>query len=170
MIERTQRTDPTAGRLDALQFALRMWEDSPLFGYGYNAGVQVDNFVAKYITETGLVGLCLYFFFLISLLVISIRTYKRTTSADVRYIAMLSIAFNAFVFFRSFAEATDIFHLSDIMSNAAFFWSGMTVAGAGTLALTQKSTVSSIDRLTTAPQSKGPSAIQLPDPDPSPQN
>lgn len=140
MIERTNTTDPTAGRIEMFQYAVEYWKESPIFGYGFNNGFQMDNFIAKYGTETGIVGVVLYFLFLLALLFTSIKVYKRSVDPDIKYIAKLTIAFNSFVFFRSFAEATDLFHLSDIMSNAAFFWSGMTIAGTSTLALKVKET------------------------------
>ncbi len=140
MIERSNTTDPTAGRIEMFQYAVEIWKESPIFGYGINNGFQMDNFLAKYGTETGIVGVVLYFFFLGTLLVTSIKVYKRSVDPDIQYIAKLTIAFNSFVFFRSFAEATDLFHLSDIMSNAAFFWSGMTIAGTSTIALKAKET------------------------------
>lgn len=133
MVKRTQTVDPTAGRIEFVQSALEAWQRSPVFGLGYKTSSKIDNFMLTYIQETGLVGIVLYYVFLGTILFYSIKAYKKSTDPDVRNIARTAIILNMFVFTRSFAEATSIFHLSDIVSNCAFFWSGMVFAGLHTV-------------------------------------
>lgn len=128
MIERTTTDDPTAGRIAMFKYAVEYFEKSPVFGYGYSNGFQMDNFLAKYATETGLVGVVLYFAFLLTILYFCFRAYLRSEDEEHALIAKFALTFNLFVLVRSTAEATDLFHMSDIMSTSAFLWSAIIVS------------------------------------------
>ena len=146
IIDRTNTTDPTAGRVTKLQYAYDEFQKSPIVGFGYNAGFQVDNFVAKYGTETGVVGLSLYLFFFMAVSVTSYRVYKFAQDEKVRHMGRISLALLVLLFFRSIAEATDLFHLSDILSNATFLICGFCVAATADLAMLGRNKQESVDR------------------------
>ncbi|MEZ5162203.1 MAG: hypothetical protein R2688_00320 [Fimbriimonadaceae bacterium] len=123
---------------------------SPVFGYGYNAGIQVDNFVAKYGTETGTVGLSLYLFFFIAVSVTTFRVYRFSNKPEIKHMGRIGLALLVLLFFRSVAEATNLFHLSDILSNATFLVCGFCVAATADIAAIGRNSLKSplIDSIT----------------------
>lgn len=131
MIDRTDRVDPTAGRIDVMQVAAEEWSrslGSILFGYGYRNGIFVDNAIFSYGTETGIIGLSLYAAFMLAVLVTSIRIYYTARDRTTERLAMLTIVLGLAVIVRGLAERSHAFQLSDLVSNAFVFSAGLLFA------------------------------------------
>lgn len=131
MIDRTDRVDPTAGRIDVMQVAAEEWTRTPfstLFGYGYRNGIFVDNAVFGYGTETGVIGLTLYAAFMLAVLAASIRIYYIAKDRTTERLAMLTIVLGLAVIVRGLTERSHAFQLSDLVSNSFVFSSGLLFA------------------------------------------
>lgn len=128
IIERTDRVDPTAGRVDLAQITLEEWARSPFFGFGYRNGIPNDNAILSYGTETGIIGLALYAGFIIAILIAATRTYYRTTDETTEKLSRLTIILALAIIVRGLGERSHAFQLSDLVSNAFVFSSGLLFA------------------------------------------
>lgn len=160
MVERsTNVDDPTSGRIERFNYAMERAAENPIFGTGYKTTFPVDNFIAYYVQEVGLVGLFLYIAFAVILLWYSFRLFRYSTDATVRYIAKTSLILNTFVITRAFVESTNLMEISDLMSNMTFFFGGLLIAGSNTVPLNKRILRPGI--LATAFQYRTPPATQL---------
>lgn len=125
MIERTQRTDPTAGRVEAFNRAIDLWQDSPLFGYGFQAPVVVDNVIASFLVQIGLVGILLNGLFLLLILYRAFQAYFRRPNAEIYDAGRTVIVFGVFIMLRSLVEFAHIFQLTDLFANAFCILAGL---------------------------------------------
>lgn len=128
IIERTDQIDPTAGRVDLATITIEEWSKSPYFGFGYRNGIPNDNAILSYGTETGIVGLALYTAFILAILIMATRLYYRTRDAVTEKLARLTIILALAVIVRGVGERAHAFQLSDLVSNAFVFSSGLLFA------------------------------------------
>ncbi len=125
MIERTQRTDPTAGRIEAFNRAIDLWQDSPLFGYGFQAPVQVDNVIASFLLQIGLVGVLLNILFLGLILYRALQAYFRRPTHEIFDAGRTVLVFGVFIMLRSLVEFAHIFQITDLFANAFCILAGL---------------------------------------------
>jgi O-antigen ligase len=128
MIERTDRVDPTAGRVDLAQITLEEWSRSPFFGFGYRNGIPNDNAILSYGTETGIIGLALYAGFILAILIAATKTYYTTKDETTEKLARLTIVLALAIVVRGLGERSHAFQLSDLVSNAFVFSAGLLFA------------------------------------------
>ncbi|MDI9641336.1 O-antigen ligase family protein [Kamptonema cortianum] len=124
MYARTFETsDPFARRGDFIQIAIDAWRESPLFGYGWRSGL-IDNVVAQFGMQLGLVGTLLYFAFFFWVLGYAVKVYRTTRLASRKQVAHALILFGAFITMASLSTAYNVLQLTDLVANTFMLLAG----------------------------------------------
>jgi O-antigen ligase len=118
IIERTQRTDPTTGRLEIYQTAIDRIAAAPLFGNGYGSvGSRFENGYLSMIVESGILGLAVYFFFMAHVFRRAWHMRFWTHDPRAQGLARTVLVFGAFLCIRAFGERNHGFQVSNLISN-----------------------------------------------------
>ncbi|RYG22682.1 O-antigen ligase domain-containing protein [bacterium] len=125
LAERTQKDDPTTGRLDTFVDAIDRIKESPFIGHGYMAErSRFENGYLSMAVESGLIGLLAYLLFVA---VIVLRTWPMLFwdhDPRAKRIARILLVLTVFLTVRSLGERSHGFQVSDVLSNVWMLLAG----------------------------------------------
>jgi O-antigen ligase len=118
IIERTQRTDPTTGRLEIYQTAIDRIAAAPLFGNGYGStGSRFENGYLSMMVESGVFGLAIYTVFMWHVLSRAWQMRHWTHDPRAQGLARSVLLFGLFLCVRALGERNHGFQVSNLISN-----------------------------------------------------
>lgn len=139
IIQRSQREDPTSGRLELIGEAMERVEQSPVFGYGFRGGsfdtktrvTYIENTFVNALLESGFLGAFLYVVVMLSAWVMFFRKTRRSLSkkTDRRSgfdpgVAEACLIFTTFMIVQGLTERTTIIQNGSAFANAMAIFIG----------------------------------------------
>jgi O-antigen ligase len=110
--------ESTAARLDSWGKGMQRWSYRPIFGYGIPCGVFIDNQYMRVLNESGIVGMAVFIWILLTIFNITRETYLASGEDDFKKAVSLGL-FAGFIGLLVLSSSASVFVLIRIMEP---FW------------------------------------------------